>query len=398
MHRLEDLRATPNALVRHYRHARVGDRILLTGHSHQAWPDRGRRGHEQAWIDAALHLDDKWESAFAVARRVRQGFARLLDDREDAIALAPNTHELVVRFLSALPLARRSKLVTSDGEFHTIRRQLTRLGEEGLEIVRVPALPAASLAERLADTIDERTAAVLVSSVLFQNAQRVPELGQLARSCQGVGAELLVDVYHQLNAIPFSVAEAGLDTAFVVGGGYKYCQLGEGNCFLRLPQGCRMRPVITGWFSEFAKLGDLEPEDEVGYGPGGDRFAGATYDPTSHYRAADVFDFFAEEGLGADFLREVSQHQVALLARRFDDLDLAPALIRRDAALPLEQIGAFLTLQSPRAPQFCTALRDRGVLVDTRGDTLRLGPAPYLCDQQLEDGIAALAEAAAGLG
>lgn len=32
--------------------------------------------------------------------------------------------------------------------------------------------------------------------------------------------------------------------------------------------------------------------------------AGATYDPTSHYRAADVFDFFVEEELGADFLRE----------------------------------------------------------------------------------------------
>ena len=28
-------------------------------------------------------------------------------------------------------------------------------------------------------------------------------------------------------------------TAFITGGGYKYCQLGEGNCFLRVPPGCR---------------------------------------------------------------------------------------------------------------------------------------------------------------
>ena len=48
----------------------------------------------------------------------------------------------------------------------------------------------------------------------------------------------------------------------------------------------------------------------MAYGQGGDRFAGATYDPTSHYRAAAVFDFFRERGLTPELLREVSQHQI----------------------------------------------------------------------------------------
>ncbi len=82
-----------------------------------------------------------------------------------------------------------------------------------------------------------------------------------------------------------------------MGGGYKYCQLGEGNCFLRIPQGTDLRPVVTGWFSEFTALADRQRPDRVAYGEGGDRFAGATYDPTSHYRAAAVFDFFREQGL-----------------------------------------------------------------------------------------------------
>ena len=47
-----------------------------------------------------------------------------------------NTHELVMRFLSALDLRARPRLVTTDGEFHTLRRQLARLAEEGLEVVR----------------------------------------------------------------------------------------------------------------------------------------------------------------------------------------------------------------------------------------------------------------------
>ena len=35
----------------------------------------------------------------------------------------------------------------------------------------------------------------------------------------------------------------------------------------------------------------------VGYGVGPARWAGATYDPTSHYRAERVFEFFLEQGL-----------------------------------------------------------------------------------------------------
>src|SRR2546427_11361005 len=52
----------------------------------------------------------------------------------------------------------------------------------------------------------------------------------------------------------------------------------------------------------------------VTYGPGAARFAGATFDPTSHYRAARVFDFFEELELTPDLLRQVSLHQVGLLA------------------------------------------------------------------------------------
>ena len=37
----------------------------------------------------------------------------------------------------------------TDGEFHTIRRQLDRLAEEGVHVVKVAAQPVETLAERL---------------------------------------------------------------------------------------------------------------------------------------------------------------------------------------------------------------------------------------------------------
>ena len=240
----------------------------------------------------------------------------------------------MLRFLSALPLRERPKLVTTDGEFHTLRRQLGRLGEEGLEVVRLPARPVETLAERLAAEAPGASA-VLVSAVLFEDSRIVPGLPALAEACAGAGAELLVDAYHALGCLPFTVA--GLERAWIVGGGYKYLQLGEGNCFLRLPpQADELRPAITGWYAEFDELHADHGPGATPYPRGSMRFAGSTYDPTSHYRAARVLDFFDEQGLTPERLRESYLHQTTLLAERFDELGLAD--VTRDRETPLERL------------------------------------------------------------
>src|SRR5262249_6632949 len=144
--------------------------------------------------------------------------------------------------------------------------QLARLAEEGLQVVRLPAEPADTLAERLAAAADERTSAVLVSAVLFETSRIVPGLDALAAACSEAGTELVVDAYHALGAIPFGIHALGLADAWVVGGGYKYLQLGEGNCFLRLPPHADgLRPAITGWFAEFGALADEHDPNRVPY-------------------------------------------------------------------------------------------------------------------------------------
>jgi kynureninase len=391
---LADLARTPNALAPHYSRFRVADRLLLTGHSHQAWPDVARQAQLEAYDDAAELVDGKWDRAFARADEVRTGFRRLLSDPGGAIALGASTHDVVVRFLSALDLTgRRRRLVTSTGEFHSLRRQLARLAEAGVEVEWMVAEPAASLADRMAAAVDERTAAVLVSAVLFGNARVVPDLGGLAAACRRTGTELLVDAYHALGVVPFPLHDLGLSDAWVVGGGYKYLQLGEGNCFLRLPgHADGFRPVVTGWYADFDTLPDQVRPDPVAYGPGGQRFAGATYDPTSHYRGARVFGFFGEQGLTPDVLHRSYRHQLEVLARAFDALDVPDAVITRDRATPLSDFGGFLALRTSEAAALQAALRDRGVSADSRGPTLRFGPAPYLSDGQIEAAITVLGD------
>ena len=339
-------------------------------------------------MDAAEFVDDKWPRAAEQAAKARAGFARLLGDSPDNIALGQNTHELVTRWLSALPFRRRQRIVTTSGEFHAIRRQLDRLAEEGIEVAKVAANPAGDLGDRIARTVDDRTLCVMASSVLFETSEIVSGLDRAAAACDAHGTALLVDAYHHLNVVPFDIRRMGLESAFVTGGGYKYCQLGEGNGFLRVPPGCRMRPVLTGWFAEFGAL-ESAARDRVTYAPGAAAFAGATYDPTSHYRAAAVFDFHVAQRLTPDRLREISLHQVGLLASSFAALDVDPSVAQM-IAVPADRRAGFLAIRTPRATDVVRALRQVKVFADARGNVLRLGPAPYLSDDQLRKAIALL--------
>jgi kynureninase len=369
-------------LARDYSAFRVSERLLLTGHSHQAWPDVGREGVLEAWDDAALAVDDKWDRAFAKAERVRDGFRALLGDPGGAIALDQNTHALVLRFLSALDLRARPRLITSDGEFHTLRRQLARLDEAGLDVVHVPARPADTVAERMAAELDDRTAAVLVSCVLFEDSRIVPGLDELAGACEARGVELLVDAYHALGCLSFELPS---QQTWVVGGGYKYLQLGEGNCFLRLPPHAdELRPAITGWYAEFEEMAAEKTPGAVEYPRGGARFAGSTYDPTSHYRAARVFDLWAERGLTPNDLRERYLFQTTRLAGGLAELGLA---VEHDR----QPFGGFVATEIEQAEAVSRRLADEGVFTDSRGRRLRLGPAPYVTDDQVEEALRVLA-------
>ena len=237
---LDQLRASPNALAPHYSAFRVEERLLMTGHSHQAWPDVGFEGQKRAWLDAAEHADGKWDGVAEKTERVAEGFRRLMGGCDGDLTVDTNTHALVVRFLSALPLRERRRIVTTDGEFHSIRRQLDRLAEDGLEVVKVASDPLDSLAERVAAEVDDRTACVMISSVLFGSGLIVEHLPAVADACARHGAELLIDAYHSLGVVPFSLDD--MANAYVVAGGYKYCQLGEGNCVLRRATRLRAPP------------------------------------------------------------------------------------------------------------------------------------------------------------
>ena len=387
---------SPSLLRPHYQRflgsREKGQRILLTGHSHQAWPDVAEEGVIAAFADAALHVDDKWSAVFEQAAQVRHAIVRTVGGEADEVALAQNTHELFTRFLSALPLRERPIVIASDGEFHSVYRQLSAAAQAGLVDVRwVDASNPSTLAERLSKQLTAthgRCAAVVTSSVLFQTGAIVQGIEELAATCLREGTRLFLDAYHSFQVVPLRLDDLGegAQVTYLSGGGYKYAQWGEGACWMRVPKQDNLKPIFTGWFSAFAHLHEPRFDtsgnaSSIKYGQTpSERFAGSTFDPTSLYRAAKVATFFDEHGLNISNLRAISLHQTGRLLEGLSD--------RLKPITPTDhQRGGFVAFYVEHAQEWVTRLRRVGLYTDARGTALRFGPAPYLSDDELDQAI-----------
>ena len=60
--------------------------------------------------------------------------------------------------------------------------------------------------------------------------------------------------------------------------------------------------------------------------------------------------------------------------------------------MPDDRRGGFLAIRTNEAIAVARRLREHGVHCDARGNVLRLGPAPYLRDDQLRDAIRVLGD------
>ena len=358
----------------------LGKDILMTAHSHQAWPDVSREGHMQAWDDAAQYIDGKWDKVFSsVLPKFQKHIAkRIGSSRPDDIAIAANTHELGYRLLSCFP--HKPAVLTTGSEFHSLRRQLNRLVEDGAQLTNIDA-HTEDFCERFCDAIKAgKYDLVALSYVFFTNAEIVVELPRILQCAAERRVPVFVDLYHAFNTLELDV-DQWPGEVFAVGGGYKYAQSGEGVCWMLIPSDASAyRPRNTGWFADFVHLEDQTPQIE--YGNGGQRFLGATFDPTSLYRANAVMDWMDEMGLTVQVLREQAQHQTELIIETYEALKLSQSGFELASPRSSERRASFVSLRHPDAMKMCKEFAKAGLRTDARRDLLRLGPAPYSSSEE----------------
>jgi selenocysteine lyase/cysteine desulfurase len=365
-------------------------RLHFAAHSHHLWPDVTFAAQERCWLDAARLADRKWAHVFGeVIPSVQRGVARLLNlSHPEDIAFAPNTHGLLNRLLSCLPRDRPLRVLTTDGEFHSLTRQLRRLEEDGLARVDWLAVaPFDDFAERFAGAAARGGHdLVYLSQVFFNSGFALDDLVAMVAAVPESETFVVIDGYHGFLALPTDLRPIEA-RAFYLAGGYKYAMAGEGAAFLHAPPGAGARPRDTGWYAAFGALERGEGA-RVGYGTDGSRFLGATFDPSGLYRLDAVLAWLAELGLDA---ADIHGHALGLQESFITGLagcNLA-ALHPGQLLLPEPaRRGNFLTFRTPAAGEIYEKLMARNVITDRRADSLRFGFGLY----QDEDDVARLCE------
>ncbi len=359
----------------------TGAPLHFAAHSHHPWPDVTLDAQETCWRDAATLLDRKWEKIFAeVIPAAQRHIARRLslpDSR--TIVFAPNTHDLLLRLLSATHGLPKHNVLATDSEFHSFTRQMARLQEDELvNIVRVPVEPIATFKSRFIEEIrrGDDWDLIWLSQVFYNSgfALTVADLGEIADAVEDTHAFVVIDGYHSFMALPVDLTSVA-SRAFFIAGGYKYAMAGEGACFMHCPPGYGERPRDTGWYAEFGALENTRP-DRVAYGTDASRFAGATFDPSGLYRLNAVMDWLEAETLTVgDMHRYCLDLQRAFLAK-LDTANLSISSKQLMVEDP-ERRGRFLTFRTTEAARIDRELGAKNIIVDHRGDRLRIGFGIY---------------------
>jgi len=282
---------------------------------------------------------------------------------------------------------RVPRVVATRGEFDSldvILREYARRGRISLAFVE-PREDGDFAAGDIVAAITPGTDLVVVSQVMFQTGQIVPELPAIVARAHAAGARVLLDVYHSLGVLPVDVGALGVD--FAVGGSYKYLRGGPGACFLYVAPHHLDAGVSTldiGWFAKESPFTYARP-DPPRYAAGGDAWMESTPAVLPFYqaRAGQVFT----QAIGVARLREHSlrlqRRLVALLAER--------GIAARGGTA---RCGAFVVVRDSAARDWSEALEARGIVTDARGERLRLTPDVLTTDDELHAAAAALAEIA----
>lgn len=353
----------------------AGAPFHAAAHSHHPWPDVTLAAQEQAWRDAARLLDKKWEHVFgSVIPEAQAHVARVLALPDSAsVVFGPNTHSFLLRILSCLPQGRVPRVLTTGSEFMSFSRQMARLEEDRLiSVTRVRTEPFESFGERFADEARGNFDFVYVSQVFFDSAFAI-DPAFIVRTVRDPQTLIAIDGYHGFMAVPTDLgAIAG--RVFYLAGGYKYAMAGEGVCFLHCPPGYAPRPRDTGWYAGFSAL--EKGGAGVPFAEDGSRFFGATFDVSGLYRFNAVQNWLCDEGLNvAGMLGHVRALEHVFLA----ELDRLQAPLNSTSLVVSDEQrrGRFLTFRPQDAGAIAAQLAAENIIVDHRGDRLRIGFGIY---------------------
>ena len=322
----------------------------------EVWATRGVRAWEERW----------WELAGELGARIEA----IIGAPAGSVSMHENVTTAEAVALSCVgPDAEKRTIVCTAMDFPSAVYLYKGQRDLGFDLHVVPALDDLSVpGERIAAAIDERTAVVCLSHVLFRSSYIVDPV-PVVEKAHSVGAMVVLDGYQSAGIIPVDVAGLGVD--FFVGGCLKWLCGGPGSAFLYTAPWvkARTRPRLTGWLSRTAPFAFDIDATEVRRD--GMAMMNGTPAIPAYYAALPGLDIITQVGVGR--IRAASM----MMTRRLLELVDASGY-RSVASRDPARLAGTVAVDVPDAALVARTLNARDFVVDYRpGVGIRLSPHFY---------------------
>jgi kynureninase len=352
------------------------DRAYLVNHSLGAMPETASEElatYAEEWATRGVEAwsEGWWETSVTVGDEI----APIVGAPAGSIAMMQNVTVAEAVIASCFRLQEpRNRIVFSELNFPSVMYLWE--GMPGAEIKLARSWDGITVpTETFLDAIDERTAVVALSHVLFKSAY-LQDIAAITERAHEVGAMVALDCYQSAGTIPFSLTELNVD--FAVGGSVKWLCGGPGAGWLYVRPDLQntLRPGLVGWQAD---------SDPFSFRPGGIvyadgiwRFLSGTPNVPAWYAARAGYRIVNE--VGVERIRESSLAMTGQLIEMADELDIPIRTPRQP-----ELRGGTITLGVEDEQRVAAELISKGVIVDGRpGAGVRVGPHFYNNQDDLE--------------
>jgi kynureninase len=325
------------------------------------WATRGIRAWEEGWWDMPVTVGDL--------------IGNIIGAGPGEIAMTQNVSVCQAIVLSCFDwTAPRNKLVSEEMNFPS--NLYNYHGVSGARLVTVPSPDGITIPlDRMLAAIDEETALVSVSHVLFRSSFQ-QDLAAITERAHQMGAMVCADVYQSAGTVPINVRGLGVD--FATGGSVKWLcgGPGAGYLYVRRDLWTKLEPKFTGWMAHrrpFAfEAGPIEYSDDIF------RFLNGTPNIPAMYAARSGYEVVAE--VGVENIRAKSLRQTRRLMELAKEAGFRINSPERD-----EERGGVVVIDVPHGDEVTQELSRRDFLVDYRpGAGIRIAPHFYTKDEELD--------------
>jgi len=272
--------------------------------------------------------------------------------------------------------AERNKIVYTSLQFPTVSYVWKAEERRGARVHIVESDDGITVdTDKLCAAIDEQTAVVPISHVLFSSAY-IQDAKKIAAKANSVGAHVILDCYQSTGIIPVDVVDLGV--SFACGGSVKYLCGGAGAAYLYVRPDLMetFEPRVTGWFGNEAPFAFTMPEQT--YADTIWRYMGGTPAVIALYAARAGAEIVGE--IGVTRIREASLRHTQRCIDHVDERGFALKSPRQ-----AEIRGGSVVFDFLGSADIARELNSRKFFCDHRPNAgIRIGPHFYTRDDEID--------------